>query len=429
MVNLIKKGGTAVHLPSHPISRETKIALSALLVIIFYQYMGLPQYVPVLKGLNMDFFLSLTVLILLVKRGTLKGFLVHKQTKIFICFFAISCASIFYALIGKKALNMLIISSGNLILLCICYSAFVNIRSAHIFISFFVAMHTLLIILNMSGLRMSGRTGGIRAGYFLGDLNDFGWSLVVVLPFAIYLFLKTKRIFAKLVSFGSSLIIVTGIILTQSRGAAIAVVLSAALFVISGRRRLIGLTFLIFALILVVTIAPNSYVQRVNTIKSYDEDSSARGRLMAWRAAVAMAIDHPAGVGPGNFPNVYGRFYREKYADPTVWSPNRWVAIHSIYFLTLAEYGFLGIILLMLLLFWNFKGNLQIAAGNETESRDNASIAMLGRILNWSLVAFAVGGIFLGGIHYPHIYILTAMTMALSRLQISDFDRKEPKPL
>jgi hypothetical protein len=33
----------------------------------------------------------------------------------------------------------------------------------------------------------------------------------------------------------------------------------------------------------------------------------------------------------------------------------------------------------------------------------------LPKYLNASLVAFSVGGIFLGGFNYPHIFILTAM--------------------
>jgi len=386
----------------------------ALVGIICYEYMGIPQYIHALKGANVSFFLSVAVLLLIVILGGLKGLFSHKQTWVFICFTVITCISMTYALIGTKVLVMLIIQIGNCLLFCVCYYVFKDIRRIEVFLILFVLIHAILVILNMRELLVAGRAGHIKGGYFLGDLNDFGWSLAVVLPFAIYLFLKTHGTFAKFISLASALTIAAGILLTQSRGAAIAVAASATWFVLSGRRRVIGLTFLIVALVLMVTIAPDSFIHRMNTIKTYDEDSSARGRLMAWRAAVAMAIDHPAGVGPGNFPNVYGRFYREKYADPTVWAPNRWVAVHSIYFLTLAEYGFLGTLLLLLLLFWNFRGNLQITSVNETGPLDNASIAMLGRILNWSLVAFAIGGMFLGGIHYPHIYILTAMTIGLA---------------
>lgn len=393
-----------------------RFVLPALLVIIFYQYVGLSLYVPALKGMNLDFFLSLAALILLVKRrDALSGLLTHKQTKIILCFFSIACVSIFYALIGTKVLNILIIMVGNFILFCICYSVFKNIRYTKVFIVFFVAMHTMLVILNINSLRMQGRLGSIRAGYFLGDLNDFGWSLVITLPFAIYLFMKTRGKFAKLVSLVCTLTIAAGIILTESRGAAIAVVASAACFVLSGRRRVIGLALLIGALMLAMTITPDSYRQRMNTIKAYDEDSSSRGRLMAWRAAVAMAIDHPAGVGPGNFPNVYGRFYIDKYADSTVYAPNRWIAIHSIYFQALAEYGFLGAFLLLALIYQNLVSNFRV--GNKwKETGQSGSGLILSRTINASLTAFATGGIFLGNISYPHMYILTSMTMGLNAL-------------
>lgn len=136
---------------------------------------------------------------------------------------------------------------------------------------------------------------------------------------------------------------------------------------------------------------------------------------MAWRAAVAMAVDYPYGVGPGNFPNVYGRFYRDKYADPSVWSSNRWIAIHSIYFQALAEYGFLGLTLLLLLIYWSFVSNLQMGHNMKIIGNvQSISQAQLPSAINASLIAFAIGGIFLGNINYPHIIILSSMTMGLN---------------
>ena len=391
------------------------IALFGLLIIIIYQYMGLPEYIPAFKGLNIDFFLSLAVLIWIIMHDGLKGILRYGQTKIFVYFIVFSCFSIFTALIATKVYNILIMHVGNLMLFCICYCLFKNFRRIHIFASFFVAMHFLLVFLNINSLIVAGNAGGIRAGFFVGDLNDFAWSLSIAFPLAIYLILTTSSRVMKLASIGLVITILSGIVLTHSRGAAIAVTMSALFIILTSRRRLAGLLVLACAIPLVFAFAPDSYVQRLETINTYKEDSSARGRMMAWRAAVAMAIDHPLGVGPGNFPNVYGRFYRDKYADSTVYSPNRWIAIHSIYFQALAEYGFLGAFLLLALIYQNFVSNFR--AGNKwREAGQSESELVLSRTISASLTAFAIGGIFLGNISYPHIYILTSMTMGLNAI-------------
>ena len=47
--------------------------------------------------------------------------------------------------------------------------------------------------------------------------------------------------------------------------------------------------------------APDESFNRVASIGTSKEDSSATGRLEAWGAAVKMAIDYPLGVGSGNF--------------------------------------------------------------------------------------------------------------------------------
>lgn len=389
--------------------------LPALLVIIFYKYMGFPYLIPALKGLNLDLFMSVGVLIWLTIHGEIKGLLRHKQTKIFICFLLIGCVSILYAIIRVKVLASIKLQIENLILLCICYYVFKNTRKINIFVVFFVAINTLLVILNVDQLLTSSRGGQLKAGYFLSDENDFSWSLVVTLPFAIYLFSTGCNKLLKLASLGSVLTIIMGIILAESRGAAIAAVASVIWFVFSGRRRAFGLAVLVCSIVAVVVFAPSSYFQRLDTIRTYNEDSSARGRLMAWRAAVAMAVDYPYGVGPGNFPNVYGRFYRDKYADPSVWSSNRWIAIHSIYFQALAEYGFLGLTLLLLLIYWSFVSNLQMGHNMKIIGNvQSISQAQLPSAINASLIAFAIGGIFLGNINYPHIIILSSMTMGLN---------------
>jgi hypothetical protein len=37
-----------------------------------------------------------------------------------------------------------------------------------------------------------------------------------------------------------------------------------------------------------------------------------------------------------------------------------------------------------------------------------------------SLVAYAIGGIFLGGVNYPHIFILTALILRTKQINVTE---------
>ena len=83
-------------------------------------------------------------------------------------------------------------------------------------------------------------------------------------------------------------------------------------------------------------MAPSGYFGRMGTVADYEEDNSAQQRLQAWGAALRMALDHPLGVGAGNFNSAYGRRYNPSTVGEGVsrvgWGNMRWISPHSIYF-------------------------------------------------------------------------------------------------
>ena len=95
--------------------------------------------------------------------------------------------------------------------------------------------------------------------------------------------------------------------------------------------------------VLTVIAAPAGYFKRMNTVTEYQQDNSAQARIQAWTAGVHMALDHPFGVGAGNFPSVHGRFYMPSDENNRVgWGGHRWANAHSIYFKVLGEYRLPG---------------------------------------------------------------------------------------
>jgi O-antigen ligase len=207
-----------------------------------------------------------------------------------------------------------------------------------------------------------------------------------------------------------------GVILTGSRGASVALFASIMYIVVKSKKIIVALAVLVIAIFVVMAVAPPTYFERIHSITNAGEDSSTRGRLMAWKAATQMAIDYPLGIGAGNFPSVYGRYYRDTYADQTIYAPNRWISVHSIYFLTLAEYGMGGLLLLIYFIYKMFKQNSESETMMIAKEKTKNTQRWLPIALKASIIALAVDGIFLGGLNYPHIYLLAAMTLATREL-------------
>ena len=175
---------------------------------------------------------------------------------------------------------------------------------------------------------------------------------------------------------------------------------------LKGRNKWIGLAGIAILVSLVLLFAPPVYFERMGTIKTYETEGSARGRIAAWESAVRMAADHPlTGVGAGHFSVKYGIEYRPPGAGRT---EIPWSTAHSVYFLALGELGIPGILVCMWLIVPNIVRNEKILKSlrNKKDSDGNMADKRLFVCLNSSMIGFAVGGLFLSALYYPHLYIL-----------------------
>jgi O-antigen ligase len=183
------------------------------------------------------------------------------------------------------------------------------------------------------------RTGFARFTYY--NVGIYGDMLVMVLPLAIGVFLYARARLAqrpvRLVIVWMIALLVAGLYLTFTKGPWIAALIVIpgllAMSVASWRARagivlaaaLLATLVVPYPLYLIRAIAPAlsnralavvTTLQGGNRANSWDPETaegevSITERLLATRAALAMAIDHPVlGVGPGNFANAYARQYR-----------------------------------------------------------------------------------------------------------------------
>lgn len=387
------------------------------LLLIAIEYLGLAYTFPVLNSLKGPLILALLLFgyVVVKNKGQLYLLLKSPQFSILTIFLFWTCISVLYAYVATRALNEVKVQTGYFILFAVAFFLLKDHKTLRRFIFFLLALHFILVLRNIEELLLGERRGGLTAGYFLGNGNDFGWSLATFFPLMFYLFYEYKSFLLRCAAVLFGITALYGIILTGSRGASLAIIVSIV-YVLTKLKKTTALVVLAGSVVFTLAVATPSYFERMKSITDYEEDSSAKGRIMAWKAAMQMAIDYPFGIGAGNYASVYGRFYREKFSDPSVYGANRWIKSHSIYFLALSEYGLGGLVLMLYLLYAMFRQN------SESESIMNYRDGSLERhnwlpiSLNASLLSFCVGGVFLGGFNYPHIYLLAAMILLTRKL-------------
>jgi probable O-glycosylation ligase (exosortase A-associated) len=282
-----------------------------------------------------------------------------------------------------------------------------------------VLIHIALLAINPDVILNPETRNYLTNAGFLGDGNDFAWSVCIVLPMALFLFLEARNFLPRLLFGASFSVLILAIIGSQSRGATLGV--GAMLFYqwLRGKNKAAGVIAVFVLVSMVLMFAPPQYFERMDTLRDYEHESSAALRLILWDKAIDMANDHPfLGVGAGHFSVAFGTTYRP-VGESTTSMP--WQNAHSIYFMILAELGYPGLLMLLLFVITNLVTNNRRI--RDCQTLDSANVQTHRRLLisaDSCLISFAVTGAFLSGIYYPHFYIVAGVLAANALL----FQRK-----
>ena len=144
------------------------------------------------------------------------------------------------------------------------------------------------------------------------------------------------------------------------------------------------------------------------------------GRINAWTMAINLANDRPL-VG-GGFEVQSETVYARYAPDPSVVR-----SAHSIYFQLLGEHGYVGLALFLLLwiLVWRDASWIITRSEKRMELRWASDLA---RMVQVSLVGYAVGGAFLNLAYYDlpyYILIALVLTRMLVEKEIKKMAQKE----
>jgi len=227
---------------------------------------------------------------------------------------------------------------------------------------------------------------------FYGGNNEIGLALNMTLPLLLLSTQEAGPKWAKAL-FGTSFILsVFSVLSTWSRGALLTLCAVLGAIVLTGKKRWLSVPIIVFAVALMLPRLPEKWFDRMQTIKTYEQDGSAMSRLDSWQFAIDRALKNPlAGGGFACFPE------RDS---------------HSAYFQILAHHGFIAFGLWLSLLFGTTIA-LERLCRQATHLNGAGWIRPYARAVQISLLGYSVGSAFLGTAYWDIFYHLTAICTIL----------------
>lgn len=244
-------------------------------------------------------------------------------------------------------------------------------------------------------------------GSFIEDNNEFALSMVMTIPMLRFLQLQMPAGWRRHLMTLVMLLCAASAFGSQSRGALLAI--SAMVLVLwwRGGSRILGGLLMVVAGITLVIFMPDSWHERMSTIKTYEEDRSALGRISAWWTAFGIAKNKLTGVG-----YFTGTGHAELFQLYSPF-PDYVHAAHSIYFQVMGNHGFIGLFIFLGIFVSTYlwAGRLRRDCAGDERTRWCAD---LGAMMQVSLIGYAVGGAFLSLAYFDlpyNIMMLTVLTM------------------
>lgn len=246
---------------------------------------------------------------------------------------------------------------------------------------------------------------------FIAGNNEMGLALIMTVPLLRYLHLQAK---AGKIRYGiGAAMVLTGIaaIGTQSRGALLAAAAMGGMLWLKSRNKVATAFYLLIAVGLIAAIMPQQYWDRMNTIKTYEQDASAMGRINAWHTAFNVAKDRVTG---GGFETFQAQTFQMYAPDP-----GNVHDVHSIYFEMMGEQGFIGLTLFLLLglLAWRTGSRTIRACKTDPERKWAADLAGMTQV---SLIGYATGGAFLGLAYFDYPYHLVMILVITYQVAVKN---------
>ncbi|MFQ5737381.1 MAG: O-antigen ligase family protein [Acidobacteriota bacterium] len=275
------------------------------------------------------------------------------------------------------------------------------------------------------------RTGD-RAQGPLGDPNRYAQILLMILPLAFFQYWVARHRWKRIVAAAIGLLILSGILLSYSRGAFVTIVvvilLAPLLRMIRPSRGLAA----VGGLVIMALFAAPGYLTRLETLwgveglfsrqAEIEPEAVIRGRTTEMLAALMVFLDHPLlGVGPGNYTPFYSMEYQlnPAVAFRDLPKPRR---AHTLYFELAAETGLIGLCLFMAIV-GSMLRRLWVARSRMREAHPD--LAGLATAFFFGIVCYLGTALFLHMSYQRYYWLLLGLAGAALRI----FQAREKAPV
>ena len=339
---------------------------------------------------------------------------VNALTVLLVLFVCLMTVTTFFALVPEKSWplwdrNIKIIALGFLV------AAMANNR---------IRVHALIWVVVIS-LGYFGVKGGaftlLTGGKYLvlgperspiQDNNHMALALCMVIPLINYLRLQSSVYWIRLGLIAAILFTIVAILGTHSRGGLVGLATVCAYFWWKSDGKLLIAIIGVAALFAGISFMPDFWGDRMRTLEEFQEDSSFRVRMQAWTFAINLALDRPlvgGGFSAGELLSVYRQYL------PLELDLEFGRASHSIYFQVLADHGFPGFVvyvLILALLWWQ-----TLSISWHTVNRPELQwMNQLVRMIQVSLLAFYVAGAALSMAYYDLLFIILGVVVSMREM-------------
>jgi len=245
-----------------------------------------------------------------------------------------------------------------------------------------------------TGRNSQGRVEGIG----MVDAPDANHTAAALVPAAVilmyYAWLGNMKV--RLLAVFCGAFIANGLVLINSRGAFLGVLVSLSIFLFymlfsryqRKGQRAAAILMIMVGLVGAVWVTDDLFWERMQTIQSEDQNVSGASRVAFWYATFDMLDDHPMGVGIGGYEAL-----APVYMDDQTRGGVEHRAVHSMWFQGLAELGWAGFIVFLLLLFSLYRISRQTKRYLLEQENTDAYFKMLA--LECALIGFLIAGSFI----------------------------------
>jgi putative inorganic carbon (hco3(-)) transporter len=260
-----------------------------------------------------------------------------------------------------------------------------------------------------------GMNLGLQSGNSgLAEGGLLSTSCLMVVPLSIYLAghgaLIPKLRILPLVYWLIAVLSVITAIGTYERSALLGLIALAAYTWVRTRQKLFIGGIIVIAVCVIIYASSNTWNERISTIGTYQNDSSAYVRILVWKWTLEFTSTHPFGGGFVSY------LMNHVEVPPNVFEPGHIEfarAFHSIYFEILGEHGYPGMLIFLSLAVSTFL-KLRRVAKRARCYAETEWLVSLCDALQGGLLVFMICGAFVGIAFQPMFWYFVSVSICLS---------------